>query len=524
MKFKKLNQEGFFHHFGLLFFLVIFAIAGAGYVVATNAASKSEPTNTYFMYSEGGKYKYVYVWGQGRCGTNTVKYTTGSKSNALVFKMPPKDSDGKYQPIKLICTAGENVSYSFDFRVSPDETGSADVSSVGEGLESKCLYVHDTGISRTVERENGSCNTDSAKSGSKDKNNDSDSIDSNKDDSDEPIAKTSGATRPDRSVILIARQIAGRELSNKLGIGTGEDRTYMISVQGPGNIINRKPRIFNSKVTDNPLSGVTVKLSSKNRSKQAGCGINGLNRHRDSIKTTNKNGDAVFVRCTNDNFSLTLSNIPVNYVLPGQTDRVSALNMNDGRYIQLERIKADGFDGVLITITLQHRTTLAPFTQAQKTSFAAAASKYWHSEEGIVTKHMRKYGVVHIDKTKYCKPNQVKYKYVNYVRSGPDPLAYTFPGTARPDEHPNACTIHWNTNQSAYPYLRDEVRACLVFVHEYGHMLGHWIVEDKRNGGFAVGHSSNPDNIMHPTPNPRNGHLIKATGCHLPGAVNKHPH
>jgi hypothetical protein len=164
MKNINLCQRGFSHHFALLFFLIIFAIAGMGYKVATNAASKSQPTNTYFMYSEGGKYKYVYVWGQGRCGTKTVLYATGSKSNALVFKMPPKDSSGKYEPIKLICTAGSKDSFSFDFKISPDETGSADVTNAGDGLESKCIYVHDTGISRSVARENGSCNTDSAKS------------------------------------------------------------------------------------------------------------------------------------------------------------------------------------------------------------------------------------------------------------------------------------------------------------------------------------------------------------------------
>lgn len=516
MKSIKLNHKGFFHHFGLLFFLVVFAIAGAGYVVATKAASKTESTNTYFMYSDGGKYKYVYVWGQGRCGTKTVLYATGSKSNALVFKLPPKDSDGKYQPIKLICTAGSNDSFSFDFRTTPDETGPADVTSVGEGLESKCLYVHDSGISRTIERENGSCNTDSAKSGSKDEDQDSDNSGQKNDDSDEPIAKTSGATRPDRSVILIARHIAGKELSNKLGIGTGEDRTYIISVQGPGNTINRKPRVFNSKITDNPIKGVKVKLSSKNRSKQAGCGYNGLNRHRDSTKTTNKNGDAVFVRCTNDSFSLTLSNVPVDYVLPGQADRVSELNMNDGRYIQLERIKDGGFDGVLITITLQHRTRLAPFTQAQKTSFAAAASKYWHDEP--LTKTERNVGVIDIDQTTICKPNQVRYKYVLYLpgEREEDRLAYAYPGDARPERSRDRCVVYWNTHPVAYDHLRNDVAACLTFVHEYGHLLGHTVEIVRKNGknGYKIGHSKNPDDIMYPTINPNNGHHLKNTGCH----------
>lgn len=526
MKSIKLNHKGFFHHFGLLFFLVIFAIAGAGYVVATNAASKKESTNTYFMYSDGGKYKYVYVWGQGRCGTKTVLYATGSKSNALVFKMPPKDSNGKYQPIKLICTAGENDSYSFDFRISPDESDPADVTSAGEDLESKCIYVHDSGISRTVERENGSCNTDSAKSGNKDKEQDSDNSDGS-DEDDGPTATSSGATRPDRTVIFLVRHIAGKELSNKLGIGTSEDRTYIISVQGPGNIINRKPRVFNSKVTDNPIKGVKVKFSSKNRSKKAGCGINGLNRHRDLTKKTNKNGDAVFWRCTNDNFSLTLSNIPTDYVLPGQTDRVSELNMNDGRYIQLERIKQSGFDGVLITITLQQRNRLAPFTQAQRTAFAAAASKYWHNQ--TLNKTERNLGVIDIDQTTFCKPNQVRYVYTldtSREFGEADNLASAFPSGARDDKPRRECAVYWNTHPSTYNSLRDDVTACLAFVHEYGHLLGHHLTTQRANGRlrYVYGHSGNPDNIMYPSIQPNNGHLIKETGCHKPGAANQHPH
>ncbi len=520
MKKSQFNSKGFSHHFALFFFILIFAVAGVGYRVATKAASETEPTNTYFMYSEGGKYKYVYVWGHGRCGTKTVKYTASSQSNALAFKMPSKDSAGNYPPIKLICTANSSDSYSFDFRVTSDETGSADVSGAGEDLVSSCIYVHDSGVSRTGARENGSCNTDSAKSAGDDDGNDSSNNGGDGSSDDGPVATTSGAPRPDRGALLIARHIAGKELSNKLGIGTNEDRTYIISVQGPGRLKNREPRVFNSKITDNPISGVKVKLSSQNRSKRAGCGYNGpFNRHRDSTKVTNGNGDVAFVRCTKDDFSLTLSNIPVGYVLPGQQGRSPALNIKDGRYIQLERIKADGFDGVLITITLQHRTTLAPFTQAQMTSFAAAASKYWH--QVTPTEAQRRIGTIDIDQTTTCKPNQVQYAYDDAGNRGrsADALAWAKAGGGKPGRPKSQCTITWNTDESSYEFLKDNINvtACMAFVHEYGHLLGHVAVKEVKSNGeisFKIGHSSNPDNIMYATLNPNNGHLIKETGCH----------
>lgn len=327
---------------------------------------------------------------------------------------------------------------------------------------------------------------------------------------DESIATASGAT-VDRAVLLVARQIAGKELSNKVGIGTDEDRTYIINIQGPGRtVINKATSQFGTKFTDNPIGDAVVKLSSKNRSKRAGCGWNGpINRNRDSTKSTNGNGSVVFTRCTNDNFSLKLTNIPVEYVLPGQTDRNAAFSINDGRYIQLERVKSGDFDGVMITITLQHRTTLAPFTQAQRTAHAAAASKYWHQQP--ITQTMKRYNVVDIRQTTYCKPNQVRYEYVNGIK-GIDSLAKAYPGMARPDEHRNACVVYWNTHPSAYPYLRNRVTSCLTFVHEYGHLLGHFVI--KTGDNVVVGHSSNPDNIMYPTINPNNGHLLSETGCH----------
>lgn len=158
----KINHRGFSHHFVLFFFLVIFAITGIGYKVATNAATKSEQTNTYLIYSNGGKYKYVRVWGEGRCGTKTIKYSTGSKSNALVLKTPAKDSKGQYPPIKLVCTANKNDKLSISFDQSSKDTNTLESFrsfSVGDDISNKCIFLHDTGVSRIISRENGSCKT-----------------------------------------------------------------------------------------------------------------------------------------------------------------------------------------------------------------------------------------------------------------------------------------------------------------------------------------------------------------------------
>ena len=517
----KLNYRGFSHHFVFVFFILIFAVVGVGYKVATNAASQLEPTNTYFVYSEGGKYKYVYVWGHGRCGTKTVLYTTGTKSNALVFKMPSKASDGTYSPIKLICTANEKDSFLFAFSTT-NEAGPNPVSA-GEGLESTCLYVHSTGVTRTVPRENGSCQSDF-------KNNSGSSSDDSSSGSDAgPTATSSGVAQADRAVVMVARHIAGKELGKKLGIGTDEDRSYIFTIQGPGQTVkNRATKGFKTNFTDHPISGVKVKLSSKDRSKTSGCGINGpfFHRNRDSTQVTNGNGGVAFTHCTNGDFSLTLSNIPVEYVLPGQDGRSAELNMNDRRYIQLERVKEGEFDGIMITITLQPRTRLAPFTQAQKTAFAAAASKYWH--QVTPTQAQRRVGTIDIDQTTVCKPNQVQYKYVEY-KGGTDAFAWAPAGGARPDRPKSQCTVTWNLSESNYEYIKHnpDVIACMAFVHEYGHLLGQVAVKEVKSNGeisYKIGHSSNPDNIMYKTLNPDNGHLIKETGCHKPGAVNKSLH
>lgn len=337
---------------------------------------------------------------------------------------------------------------------------------------------------------------------------------------DGPIASASGVAQDEKATLFIFKHIAGKALADKLGLTADEDRSYSIHIQGPGkDVTDKANKAYGLKITNNPIKGAVIVLSSKNRHKSSGCGWNGpLHRWRDFRRDTGKDGWARIPRCTHDDFSLAIYNIPEEYVVvPNQFERKVGLDINDGRYIQIGREKALGLDEVMISITLQYRTILPPFTQHEKVSFAAAASKYWHSI--TPTPRDLRRGAIDIDQTTTCKPNQVQYAYFYGSKANhhEDTLAYVKAWGGKPGRPRADCTVNWNLNQYHFLKDKDNVNGCLAFVHEYGHLLGHVaVLEEHPNGTryFTVGHSNNPDNIMYETLSHDNGHLRKTTGCH----------
>ncbi|HEX4774083.1 MAG TPA: hypothetical protein VH234_01030 [Candidatus Saccharimonadales bacterium] len=126
MKLKKLNARGFSHDMVLVLFVVIFAIAGVGYLVASHAAAPSPctqsapqvyPQNTYAWATAGSwglpgqKLSYnvsVYNADIGKCGSSTFTLSATAPSGYQVSV-----------PVSSITLAPNSRAYPFVYVTSP---------------------------------------------------------------------------------------------------------------------------------------------------------------------------------------------------------------------------------------------------------------------------------------------------------------------------------------------------------------------------------------------------------------------
>lgn len=304
----------------------------------------------------------------------------------------------------------------------------------------------------------------------------------------------------EKATNMLVKKLVGKEVSKQVGIGNDDNRTYVVQLQGPGAPSNsRVARSLGVKLTDNPISGVRVHLESYDRSKTAGCGINGPfgHRYRDIATKTNDDGAAVFGHCRNGDFAILLTAVPGRFALPngGHT-----IDLHDSSVVQLQKIDdpAGGKDDyVYIVITLQQK--LQPYTASQRSRFASAARDYWLSHPAPTRTEREKYGIIDIVQAHKCQPDDVVFAYgTDHNFGGVDNLAKVALGGAK-GSNPY-CRILWNTSPKVYGANSNLVHACVTFVHEYGHLLGYY-------------HTSSPDSIMYPTPNASSPTILKKTNC-----------
>ena len=166
MKFKhrlsKLNQEGILHILPVIIIILLVAIAGTFYLVSSKAeqAGSTRPSNTFLVYSAGGKYRSVtistYTEDNARCGKSDI-----NDKQSAIYKF--KKKNGKWQPIVIKCYFLSNSAatknrtlYQFRFNKDAKHPDSARTDSeVSKSNADNCVFVHDYGITKVVSRING---------------------------------------------------------------------------------------------------------------------------------------------------------------------------------------------------------------------------------------------------------------------------------------------------------------------------------------------------------------------------------
>lgn len=167
--FTKLNSRGLAHMVLPALVVLVTAIAGT-YLLVSSRAATVKKTSTYFVYSAGGTYKYVSLsstnFSQAKCSAKGTTYNIGGTKRAVI-ETPSKDSEGKYQPLQLVCTtpkAGAAYQIGFFTHRAP-ATNPPAASLVPLGYTTNvCAFVHAVdapnakGVTHTLPKAaNGSC-------------------------------------------------------------------------------------------------------------------------------------------------------------------------------------------------------------------------------------------------------------------------------------------------------------------------------------------------------------------------------
>lgn len=171
-KFSKLNQKGVLHILPVIIIVLAVAIAGTFYLVSSKAeqANSKPPSNTFLLYSAGGKYRsitiYTYDNNVGRCGKSDI-----NNNQSATYKF--KKKHGKWMPIVINCYyissntgySKDRTLYTFNFNKDSKHIASSVINSeVSRFSPNNCVYAHDYGITKVVNRKNGEkspCNSQS---------------------------------------------------------------------------------------------------------------------------------------------------------------------------------------------------------------------------------------------------------------------------------------------------------------------------------------------------------------------------
>lgn len=134
------------------------------------------------------------------------------------------------------------------------------------------------------------------------------------------------------------------------------------------------------------------------------------------------------------------------------------------------------------------------YSPVEKARFALAAADYWSHPIAVDSPRNNKYA--YDIREVSCKPGSVKIKYVNINRDNriaftSDYAALKLPASSKNARQFNSkayCKITFNlAHQNEIPTAG---LGCMVFIHEYGHMLGHEHnanVESPMYNGYDVG-------------------------------------